>query len=326
MIDRIQQQVRARGGRGLRAVGGLSLVVVGLAVFAAGCSSAPVDPKLIEPRIVAEFPGYSEGIVFDASGTAFASVVGKETVFVMRGDGPPQAWYRTTEPNGHKILPDGTHVLAARGGVHHLDASGKLIEVFAPELATPNDLALDGDGGIYVTVPAKSSDDRNAMRSGVYYIDAARVVRRVADGFCYPNGVAVRADGKSLVVNDSCNRKVYEFTITSPGVLAERRLFAELPNPKSTPDGMTFDRAGRLYLADYGAGMVVVFDDSGKIVREYPTGLQHASNVAFGGEDLTDLYVTGSQAAQSGGGRLVVLPVGTPGRELLSLPASIRDR
>jgi gluconolactonase len=164
------------------------------------------------------------------------------------------------------------------------------------------------------------------MRSGLYYLDSARVLRQVAGDFCYPNGVAVRADGKSLVVNDSCNRKVYEFTITSPGVLTERRLFAELPNPKSVPDGMTFDRAGRLYMADYGAGTVVVFDDSGKIIREYPTGLQHASNVAFGGEDHTDLYVSGSQAAQSGGGRLVVLPVGTPGRELLSLPASVRGR
>lgn len=326
MIDRTQQQVRAREGRGPRAVGGMSLVVVGLAVSAAGCSSAPVDPKLIEPRIVAEFPGYSEGIVFDASGTAFASVVGKETVFVMRGDGPPEAWYRTIEPNGHKILPDGTHVVAARGGVHHLDASGKLIEVLAPELATPNDLTLDGDGGIYVTAPAESADDRSAMRSGLYYLDSARVLRQVAGDFCYPNGVAVRADGKSLVVNDSCNRRIHEFTIASPGVLTDRRLFAELPNPKSTPDGMTFDRAGRLYMADYGAGTVVVFDDSGKIVREYPTGLQHASNVAFGGEDLTDLYVTGSQAAQSGGGRLVVLPVGTRGRKLLPLPASIRTR
>lgn len=326
MNDRVQQSVTSPGARGLRAACRLSITAIAWAVLAAGCSSAPVDPKLIEPRIVAEFPGYSEGIVFDASGTAFASVLANETVFVMRGDGPPERWYTTKEPNGHKILPDGTHVLAARGGVHHIDANGKMIAVLAPELATPNDLALDGDGGIYVTVPAESGDDRSAMRSGVYYIDAARVVRKVADGFCYPNGVAVRADGKSLVVNDSCNRRIHEFTIASPGVLTDRRLFAELPNPKSTPDGMTFDRAGRLYLADYGAGVVVVFDPSGRIIRQYPTGLQHASNVAFGGNSLKDLYVTGSQAAQSGGGRLVVLPVGTPGRKLLSLPASGRGR
>lgn len=326
MIMRVRTLLSKRPGRDRSVAGGLGLVAISLAVFAGGCSSTPVDPKLIEPRIVAEFPGYSEGIVFDPSGTAFASVVGKETVFVMRGDGPPQAWYRTTEPNGHKILPDGTHVVAARSGVHHLDASGKLIEVLAPELATPNDLTLDGDGGMYVTSPAESADDRSAMRSGLYYLDSARVLRQVAGDFCYPNGVAVRADGKSLVVNDSCNRKVYEFKISSPGVLTDRRLLGELPNPKSVPDGMTFDRAGRLYMADYGAGTVVVFDDSGKIIREYPTGLQHASNVAFGGEDHTDLYVTGSQAAQSGGGRLVVLPVGTPGRKLLSLPASVRGR
>jgi gluconolactonase len=275
---------------------------------------------------VAELPGYSEGIVFDAEGAAFASVLERKSVFVFRGSGPPSVWYSTVEPNGHKILPDGTHLLAARGGVQHVDPNGTLIEVLTPQIATPNDLTLDGDGGVYITAPAESGQDRDAMRSGVYYLDSARTLRQVADDFCYPNGVAVRADGKSLVVGDSCNRKVFEFKISSPGVLTDRRLLAELPNPKSVPDGMTFDRAGLLYMADYGAGVIVVFSPSGEILRTYPTGLEHPSNVAFGGVDRTDLYVTGSPGGQSGGGQLVVLPLGIPGRGGLGLPDSVRAR
>ena len=275
---------------------------------------------------MAELPGYSEGIVFDAEGAAFASVLERKSVFVFRGSGPPSVWYSTVEPNGHKILPDGTHLLAARGGVQHVDPNGTLIEVLTPQIATPNDLTLDGDGGVYITAPAESGQDRDAMRSGVYYLDSARTLRQVADDFCYPNGVAVRADGKSLVVGDSCNRKVFEFKISSPGVLTDRRLLAELPNPKSVPDGMTFDRAGLLYMADYGAGVIVVFSPSGEILRTYPTGLEHPSNVAFGGVDRTDLYVTGSPGGQSGGGQLVVLPLGIPGRGGLGLPDSVRAR
>ena len=294
---------------------------LGLVVLACGCT-----PTQVQPRVVAEFPGYSEGIVFDAEGVAFASVLEHKSVFVIREEGLPAVWHSTIEPNGHKVLPDGTHLLAARGGVRHVDANGTLIKVLTPQIATPNDLALDGDGGVYITAPAESRDDRDAMRSGVYYLDSARTVRQVAEEFCYPNGIAVRADGKSLVVNDSCNRRVYEYTISSPGVLADRRVLAELPNPKSVPDGMTFDRAGRLYMADYGAGVIVVFDPSGQILRMYPTGLEHPSNVAFGGEDRTDLYVTGSPGGQSGAGQLVVLPLGIPGRSGLGLPASVRAR
>lgn len=294
---------------------------IGMVALTCGCSNSQVQPK-----VIAELPGYSEGIVFDAEGAAFASALQKETVFVLRGSSPPAAWYRTTEPNGHKVLPDGTHLVAARGGVHHVDPDGALIEVLVSELTTPNDLALDGDGGVYVTVPAISHQDREAGRSGVYYLDSTRAVHKVADDFCYPNGIVVRPDGRSLVVNDSCNRRIYEFQITSPGVLSDRRIFAELSDARSVPDGMTFDRAGRLYMADYGAGMIVVFSRSGEVIRELPTGLQHPSNVAFGGERLTDLYVTGSPGKQDGPGQLVILPLGIAGRSAPALPASVRGR
>jgi gluconolactonase len=296
-------------------------VAISFVVLAGGCA-----PTQVQPRVVAELPGYSEGIVFDADGTAFTSVLERKSVFVFRGSGPPSVWYSTVEPNGHKILPDGTHLLAARGGVQHVDASGTLIEVLTPQIATPNDLTLDGDGGVYITAPAESKEDRTAMRSGVYYLDSARTLRKVAGDFCYPNGIAVRADGKSLVVNDSCNRRVFEFTISSPGVLTDRRVLAEISNPKSVPDGMTFDQAGRLYMADYGAGVIVVFGESGQVLRTYPTGLEHPSNVAFGGKSRTDLYVTGSPGSQSGPGRLVVLPLGIKGRGVGELPTSIGTR
>jgi gluconolactonase len=297
------------------------IVAVGIVVITGGCAASPV-----EPRTVAELPGYSEGIVFDAEGSAYASTLHRQTVWVMRGSNPPVSWYNTIEPNGHKILRDGSHLIAARGGIHHVDATGKLIEVLAPQLATPNDVALDGDGGVYVSVPAVTVQERDAKQSGVFYIDSSRAVHQVASEFCYPNGVVVRPDGKTLLVNDSCTRKIYEFQIASPGVITDRRVLAELSDPKSVPDGMTIDEAGRLYMADYGTGDIVVLDRVGAHLRRYPTGLQHPSNVAFGGRDLTDLYVTGARRDEDGLGQLVVLQLGVPGRSNLTLPLSIRPR
>lgn len=294
------------------------IAAVGIVVVAGGCAASPV-----EPRTVAELSGYSEGIVFDADGAAYASTLHRQAVWIMRGSSPPVSWYSTIDPNGHKILPDGSHLIAAKGGIHHVDATGTLIEVLAPQLTTPNDLALDGDGGVYVTVPAVSGQEREAKQSGVFYIDSSRAVLKVAGDFCYPNGVVVRPDGKTLLVNDSCTRKIFEFQITSPGVITDRRVLAELPDPKSVPDGMTIDRAGRLYMADYGTGDVVVLDHAGKVLHRYPTGLQHPSNVAFGGSDLTDLYVTGARRDEDGLGQLVVLPLGVRGRSNLTLPPSI---
>lgn len=279
-----------------------------------------------QPRIVAELPQYSEGIVFDTKGIAFVSILSKESVYAIDDSHRPTIWYRTKEPNGHKMLPDGTHLIAARGGIHRVNQHGDLIEVLAPQLSTPNDLALDGDGGVYVTVPAESAQDREAKGSGVYYLNSRSQVLKVASEFCYPNGIVVRADGKSLLVDDSCNRRIYEFQIASPGVLTDRRVWAEIPHQGSVPDGMTQDRLGRVYMADYGRGVVVVFDEAGQAVREYTTGLDHASNVAFGGEDCTNLFVTGSVGDGEGSGRLLVLPLTVAIPRVEAPPASTPGR
>lgn len=299
---------------------GRSCVAIGLGVLASGCAQHQVTP-----RVVATLPSYSEGIVFDGQGAAFVSVLNKETVFVIRDPAPPLAWFRVTEPNGHKVLADGTYLIAARGGVHHVDADGKLIEVLAPQLVTPNDLALDGDGGVYVTVPAESKTDREAGQSGVYYLDARKGLHKVADDLCYPNGIVVRPDGRSLLVDDSCNRRIYEFRIDSPGVLSSRRILLEVPDTRSIPDGMTLDHAGRIYMADYGTGTVRVFRSTGEAIHEYPTGLEHASKVAFGGGALDVLFVTGSAHGEEKPGQLVVLPLGIRGRSSRAIPASIRE-
>ena len=131
------------------------IAAIGFVALAFGCSSSQ-----IQPRVVADLPGYCEGIVFDAGGSAYVSTLHRESVYVIRDPGAPEQWHRVIEPNGHKVLQDGTHLIAAKGGVHHVTPDGTLIEVLAPELATPNDLALDGDGGVYVTAPAQSDQDR----------------------------------------------------------------------------------------------------------------------------------------------------------------------
>ena len=89
---------------------------------------------------------------------------------------------------------------------------------------------------------------------------------------------------------------------------------------------MTFDQDGRLYVADYGTGFVTVFDGTGRLLGRYSTGMQHPSNVAFGGVALQDLYVTGAPVNEGGAGQLVVLPLGVRGRSSVALPASIGRR
>lgn len=280
-------------------------------------------PPMALPRTVADVDGYSEGIVFDSSGRAYVSLLHRGAVYQILPGGSASIWFRVDEPNGHKVLPNGTHMIAARGGVHLVGADARLLKVFNDGMVTPNDLALDGDGGVYVSVPAETEAEQQKHLSGIHYIDAKGIVSRVAAGFCYPNGIVVRADGRALFVNDSCSRQVFVFQVASPGRITNQKLFVQFPDPKSVPDGMTFDQDGRLYVADYGLGEIAVYDSTARLLQRYPTGMNNASNVAFGGAKLDSLYVTGAPINEQALGRLVLLPLGVRGRSSLARPAAI---
>ena len=84
-----------------------------------------VLPSQVALRVIADLVGYSEGIVFDAEGAAFVSTLHRQAVYVIRGSDAPIVWYRVNEPNGHKILPDRSHLVAAKGGIHHVTREGQ---------------------------------------------------------------------------------------------------------------------------------------------------------------------------------------------------------
>ena len=287
----------------------------------------PLPPESqIRPVKVADLSAYSEGIVFDRDGSIFVSIRNPHTVLRIPPGGSPTPWLSLQVPNGHKILPDGTHWVAGEGTLVHVAPDGHILDSVvagpAGALHRPNDMALDGYGGFYFTDPQLRQEDRELRQSKVFYIDSQQRMSLVADSLCYPNGIVVRSDGRLLYVDDSCDSRVYGFPILSPGKLAPRQTFATLPDSgRCSLDGMTLDASGRLYVAHYGCARIAVLSPSGELVRRYAAGNQLASNVAFGGADLRELYVTGAPGEKTGPGAIYRLRLGILGRSSRALPA-----
>src|SRR5215831_15120786 len=80
----------------------------------------PEDSQ-IRPVEVARVPSYSEGIVFDGRGNAYISH--GRFISLISPDGKARIWAETGSPDGHKILPDGTHLVCdeSQHAVLHLD-------------------------------------------------------------------------------------------------------------------------------------------------------------------------------------------------------------
>ena len=299
----------------------------------AGAADLP-DPAKVETVKLFTVPAYCEGVVFDHDGNGYISWGKSITKFSL--DGENEVWAETGAPNGHKVLADGTHLVcdASHHAVLRLSADGKMLEPASKEcggkpLRGPNDLSLDTPhGGFYFTDPGGSGIDN--LIGTVHYVDAKGVTHLVDDGLAFPNGIALTPDGKKLYVCESQKNRVLVYDVLGPGKVRERMVLAELPKKDEAkgqvdnqPDGMCLDAAGNLYIAHYGMKQVQVLSPIGKLIARYDGGNVTTSNVAFGGPEMDQLFITGGLGAESGGGGVFRIDLGVKG--LVILPAKKRD-
>lgn len=286
------------------------------------------DAASITPVQLFTVPSYCEGVVFDHEGRGYVSWGDTITQFEL--DGTNRVFAVTGAPNGHKVLADGTHLVcdASQHAVLHLSASGERMPNASERcgdqpLRGPNDLSLDTpNGGFYFTDPGDSSADQPI--GTVHYVDAQGVTHLIDSGLAFPNGVVLTPDGKKLYVGESQHNRVWVYEVTGPGQVGERKLFANLPAKDTDagqidnqPDGMCLDAAGNLYVAHYGMRQVQVLDPQGNLVARYPGGNLTTSNVAFGGPDRNQLFVTGAIGDEENRGGVNRLDLSVPGLNIL---------
>jgi len=276
-----------------------------------------------------DVPAYCEGVVFDRDGNGYVSWAKTITKFSL--DGANKPWAVTGAPNGHKILADGTHVVcdASQHAVLHLSEQGKMLEPASKEcdgkpLRGPNDLTLDTpNGGFYFTDPGGSSD-ANPIGT-MHYVDKTGKTHLCDEHLAFPNGIALRPDGKTLLMSESKKNRILAYQITAPGKIGKRTVFCELPNKDPSkgqidnqPDGICLDAAGNLYVAHYGMKQVQVVDPNGKVIRRYNGGNLTTSNVAFGGPKRDQLFITGGLKAEAEpGGGVFRIDLGIEGLRIL---------
>lgn len=171
--------------------------------------------------------------------------------------------------------------------VFRIDPNTRAISVFAHDdrMHQPNDLAITPDDTLYASDP-----DWKTGAGQVWRIDRKGVVTLAAPNMGTANGIEVSPDGKTLYVNESKQRKIWQFTIEPDGSLADKRLFIEFPD--FGLDGQRCDSDGNLYVARYGKGVIAVLSPAGKLLREVDILGASPSNVCFGGADGKSLFVT----------------------------------
>jgi sugar lactone lactonase YvrE len=186
-------------------------------------------------------------------------------------------------------------ILALRGGFGVLDLESASVEAIADtEASNPrnrmNDGKCDRAGRFWA---GSMSYAETGNEGSLYRLEHDHSVVRVLSGVGLSNGLGWSPDDRLMYHVDSLAATLYvqDFDPES-GSIANRRPLIEVPEGQGTPDGMTVDAEGCLWVAFWGGGAVRRYTPEGSMLQEVELPVRQVSCCAFGGPDQGDLYIT----------------------------------
>jgi len=263
----------------------------------------------VEPELHATGFEFAEGPAFDCDGNLYVvNYRGNGNIGRITTDGTASVFCdlrelvpvedRLPQANGLKVDREGRLIASDSGAgrLLRIAADGQSAEVLAnrcegKHFNSENDVAMDLEGNIFFSDPG-GSDAEHPIGSIYRYDIKTAEVALLADGLAFPNGLGVTPDQRYLCLSESQRYRILIFDLEADGTVSNQRVLIDFPRKTvgpiiggdHDPDGLIFDKQGRLYVAMWTAGAVNVVDvASGKLLRQYDAGGSQATNLHFHG-------------------------------------------
>jgi gluconolactonase len=289
--------------------------------------------------------GFPEGPVVMADGSIIVVEIQKGCITRCWGDGKTEVIATPGGgPNGLAIGPDGALYCCNNGGFEYHEVGGLTVPGNCPDdysggrieridLATgkverlydrvgehalrgPNDIVFDADGNFYFTDLGKGFS-RHRDLGGIYFAKADGSYSVEVDyHHISPNGCGLSPDGKTLYFADTMTARLWAYDLTGPGQV----------KPANPPfqtgrvltgqtelcyfDSLAVTASGNICVATIMKGGITTISPDGAsshIALPDP----FVTNIAFGGDDMRDAYITAS-----GTGQLLKMRWDEPGLKL----------
>lgn len=190
------------------------------------------------------------------------------------------------------IEDDDGWLLAANRGFAHLSENGALrrFAEIAPAGTRMNDAACDPQGRFWAGTMA---NDHRPGAGALYRLERDGRIDLMLDSLTISNGLGWSLDGATMYLADSGPRVVHAFSFDGDrGTISNGRVLIEVPEDVGTPDGLTVDAAGDLWVAIFGGGRVRHYSKEGELLDEWPVPAEETTSCAFAGPGLNHLFVT----------------------------------
>lgn len=217
-------------------------------------------------------------------------------------------------------IDDRTLLVASAAALLRFDIeTGAREEVVALEADNPvtrsNDGRTDPWGGFWIGTMGVEAE----RGAGAIYRYYRGELRRLYSGITIPNAISFAPDGGHAYFTDTADGRILRQRLASADgwPVGEPEVWLDLSGEAFGVDGAVIDAEGHFCNAQWGAGRVARYDRDGGLGQVWPVPAVQASCPAFGGPDLTTLFVTTAAQGQEddpGAGRTYRIETGVTGR------------
>ncbi|MGW6646491.1 SMP-30/gluconolactonase/LRE family protein [Streptomyces iakyrus] len=199
---------------------------------------------------------------------------------------------RRTEQHIGAVKPraGGGLVLNLRDGIGLLDPDDRFRWLHHEPVPgrRANDAAIAPDGALWAGTMRYDEAPGGGTLSRV---TGEGTVEVVLDDVAVSNGTGWSPDGRLMYYIDTPTRRVDVFD-HADGRISGRRTLAVIEEDAGFPDGLTVDAEGCVWVALWQGSAVRRYTPGGELDRVIELPVPLVTACAFGGPDLTDLYIT----------------------------------
>jgi len=198
----------------------------------------------------------------------------------------------------------GKALVALEDGLNFFDPeTGELSFITDPEADLPsiryNDGKCDPSGRLWVG--SMGMEPPIDYRASLYRLDHDLKITKMLDSITVSNGICWSPDKTKMYYIDTPTMKVRVFDYDDmTGTISNGKTAIEIPQGMGGPDGMTIDSEGNLWICLWGGACVGCFNpETGKLLRKVDVPAKNITSCAFGGRDLTTLFITTASISMS---------------------------
>jgi L-arabinonolactonase len=145
------------------------------------------------------------------------------------------------------------------------------------------------------------NEDQDSPTGSFYQYSATHGLRRLdLGGVTIPNSICFSLDGRTMYFCDSPDRRIRQCDYeASSARVSQIQEFVRFSDDQGQPDGSVIDREGCLWNAAWGVGLVRRFAPDGRLLGEIRVPSKNTTCLVFGGDALSDIYITSSRQEMS---------------------------